>query len=125
FQVNQYDGNSELRRVGRPVTQKTISLEAAGVADLGRWNRFTLDLSELMQAEPGAIYQVKIGFRPQHSVYHCDGLTAVPEEEEEKDFSNWNGPDYYDDYDYYYPEGYDWDDRENPCTVSYFTNDKF
>ena len=126
FQVNQYDGNAELRRVGRPVVQKTISLEAAGVADLGRWNRFTLDLSELMKTEPGAIYQVKIGFRPQHSVYHCEGAaTFATEEEIVPELGDWDMPGYYyDDYDYYYPEGYRWEDRDNPCTVSYYTPDK-
>src|SRR5690606_1376664 len=31
--------------------------------------------------------------------------------------------DYY-DYDYYYPDGYSWQDRDNPCTVSYYTSDK-
>jgi hypothetical protein len=63
LQVNDFDGSQELRRVGRPILSKTISLENAGVADLGKWNRFTLDLSTLIQAEPGAIYQVRISFQ--------------------------------------------------------------
>ncbi|HTF21606.1 MAG TPA: hypothetical protein VK658_26185, partial [Chryseolinea sp.] len=71
FQVNNYDGAAELRRVGRPVLQKTISLENMGVADLGRWNRFTLDLSKLITPEPGAIYQVHLAFKRNYLAYVC------------------------------------------------------
>ena len=71
LQVNNLEGNRELRRVGRPLTRKVIPLNTSGVTDLNKWNRFTLDLSELIETEPGAIYQVKIGFRKQHSVYFC------------------------------------------------------
>ena len=44
LQVNTLGGNTQLKRVGRPVKRKRIDLEAAGVTDLNRWNRFTLDL---------------------------------------------------------------------------------
>src|SRR5690606_7538657 len=60
FQVNPYDGYQELRRVGRPVAQQQIPLNASGVTDLGKWNRFTLDLSSIIDPDPGALYQVNI-----------------------------------------------------------------
>ena len=63
LQVNNYDGNAELRRVGKPVLKKMISLENSGVTDLGKWNRFTLDLATLINTEPGAIYQVRLNVK--------------------------------------------------------------
>ena len=72
FQVNDYEGSSELRRVGKPVLKKTIALDNTGVTDLGKWNRFTLDLSKLINTEPGAIYQVRIGFKRSYLAYACE-----------------------------------------------------
>ncbi|GIV37584.1 MAG: hypothetical protein KatS3mg032_1963 [Cyclobacteriaceae bacterium] len=127
LQVNDLSGNSELRRVGRPVLRKTVSLETAGVADLGKWNRFTLDLTSLINPEPGAIYQVSIGFRKSQSAYYCPESTDTkPEQSFEED--NWNDTrdfSYWDSYEeYYYDEDYDWYQRNNPCHASYYTGER-
>ncbi len=121
LQRNQYDGNQEMRRVGRPVLRKTIPLNGDGVTNLSTWNRFTLDLAEVMRVAPGAIYQVRLGFRQQHALYDCDG--AETDEGLVSSDPSWDEPastSYYDNYDSYYPEGYDWDERDNPCHVSYY-----
>ena len=47
LQVNNLDGNRELRRVGKYVVRKTIPLDKNGTEFLHKWNRFTLDLNEL------------------------------------------------------------------------------
>ena len=73
FQVNDFEGGEELRRVGKPVLKKVVSLDNAGVTDLGKWNRFTLDLSKMINTEPGAIYQVRIGFKRSYLAYVCEG----------------------------------------------------
>lgn len=130
LQVNNITGNSQLRRVGKPVLKKRISLENAGVTDLGKWNRFTLDLATLINAEPGAIYQVKINFRHQYIAYGCDGVPGVNDDQQTFELEDWSTPDdeeysYWDSYDdYYYGEGYDWSQRNNPCHPSYYTGDK-
>ncbi|MGC4022876.1 MAG: hypothetical protein QM734_13475 [Cyclobacteriaceae bacterium] len=72
LQTNSISGNEQLRRVGKPVLSTKISLENSGVTDLGKWNRFTLDLAKLISAEPGAIYQVRIKFKKEDAVYVCD-----------------------------------------------------
>ena len=129
LQVNSIDGSSEMYRVGKRVLKKTISLDNTGVADLGKWNRYTLDLSTLIQTEPGAIYQVKLGFKKAYSTYNCDGeegdegtTTSFEGEEDAYDY------DQYEDYgyeeDYYYYDNYNWDDRDNPCTSSYYTSNR-
>ncbi len=129
LQTNDFDGNQELRRVGKPVFDKMISLENAGVTDLGKWNRFTLDLSKFISADPGAIYQVQINFKKPYLAFRCEGDPAddqTPssgfEEESYDDVSEGNYWDSYDE-DYYY-EDYDWEQRDNPCHSSYYTGQR-
>ncbi len=127
LQVNDFDGNSELRRVGKPLLKKMLSLENSGVTDLGKWNRYTLDLSQYINTEPGAIYQIRIGIKKAYSVYACveegegtnDTRSALEEdwEQPENEESAW---DSYDEYEY--GQDYDWEQRDNPCHVSYYTN---
>jgi len=132
LQVNNLDGNYELRRVGVPVIRKMLRLDNAGIADLGKWNRFTLDLSKLMATEPGAIYQVRMGFRRSYAAYHCDGLqgdfpTLAETPAFETDIAGQEGEEesYWDSYqDYYYGDNYDWQERDNPCHDSYFTSER-
>jgi len=129
LQVNDIEGNQELRRVGKKVITKTIQLSSAGVTDFGKWNRYTLDLSTLINAEPGAIYQVKLSFKKAYSSYNCDGEESGEEEasqfdEYEEEYYSYD-EGYYDSYDeYYYYEDYDWEQRDNPCHSSYYTGNR-
>lgn len=130
LQVNDMDGNSQLRRVGKPILSKTVSLEKTGVTDLaGKWNRFTLDLSTMINAEPGAIYQVRINFRRSYVAFGCDdsgqddiqsfeatGEWGAPEGDEESYWDSYN--------EYNYTDDYDWSERDNPCHSSYYVGDK-
>ena len=129
LQKNQYDGNQELRRVGRPVLKKTIALNADGITNLSNWNRFTLDLAEVIQVAPGAIYQVMLSFRKQNALYGCND-EANEEDESIYNDQSWDEPEttsYYDDEYYYdyYPDDYDWSERDNPCHVSYYNQRRF
>lgn len=123
LQVNNLGGSNEIKRVGRPVAQKVVPLNASGVVDLNEWNRFTLDLAEIMEAEPGAIYQVSINFRKSQSLYLCaDG--GDESNEDEVRLGNWDDPDlpsYWDYYSYNYDD-YNWSQRNNPCSNSYYYN---
>ncbi len=131
LQVNNLAGNSQLRRVGKPVVKKTISLENAGVTDLAKWNRYTLDLATLINAEPGAIYQVKINFRRPYVAYGCENVEGAGIDNDQQTFEleEWTAQDdessYWDSYeDYYYGGDYDWSERNNPCHSSYYRGDK-
>ncbi|NNK79972.1 MAG: hypothetical protein HKO93_00615, partial [Flavobacteriales bacterium] len=123
LQVNELATSYQLSRVGKTVLKKKIDLSSQRALDYGQWNVFTLDLDELIRQEPGAIYQVNLSFRPSYSIYPCD----YPVEEDgfedmnsygEEDYYDW---EYYDSY-YYYVPGYDWEERENPCHISYYVN---
>ena len=118
LQNNKSGGNYELRRVGRPIARKTIQLSTTGVTDLNNWNRYTLDISEYVDVEPGAFYQVRLNFRKSYSQYFCESTeeeiaSGIEEDWEYEENTNW---DYYDDY-YYY----DWENRDNPCHKAYYT----
>ena len=128
LQINELDGDYQLKRVGRLEQIETIGLQTGTAADLGKWNAFSLDLSSLVRTAPGAIYRIEIGFRKQHSLYPCgdqsDGTINQTEPEEgfddplEKELSYWDAyENYYYEGDYYY---YDWQERDNPCDDSYY-----
>lgn len=125
LQVNQLDGNREVRRVGRPLIRKKVPLNTSGVTDLGKWNRFTLDLAEHIKTEPGAIYQIELNFRKSYSAYYCEGESQQEDMESVGQEENWDDApaedsywDYYEDY--YYDPNYDWNERDNPCHTSYY-----
>lgn len=124
LQVNALDGERELARVGRLITRKTIPLKTADSPDLGRWNRFYLDLEEHIKAEPGAIYRIDLSFSRNHSVYPCPDGTGTDEPEPERTWeeeqSSYDQVQDYWYYDEYYDEDYEYGEREDPCTPSYF-----
>lgn len=121
LQTNQLGGTQQLRRVAKPIITKTIDLSSLGVTDFEQWNTFSLNLSDLVQVDPGALYQVKVGFKRKHSVYRCDddeaSIDALDEEDlwgVEAESSNW------DNYESYYSPNYEWKQRDNPCSDSYY-----
>ncbi|MCD8739879.1 MG2 domain-containing protein [Mucilaginibacter roseus] len=137
FQNNGFDGGAELRQVGKPVVQKTIRLDTDKGLNLGKKNRFMLDIDQLLRTEPGAIYRVVIGFRKEYSLYNCRaGSPANINNEEDDyggdyDYSNNTGKvndeddEFWQRYDNYYPDDYRWDERNDPCTNSYFTKQRW
>ncbi|MEI6888391.1 MAG: alpha-2-macroglobulin family protein [Bacteroidales bacterium] len=130
LQVNELGNNYDLSRVGRTVLKKSVPLK--GVADYGRWNRFSIDLSALMKAEPGAIYSVSLSFKKQYSTYPCasDSGSAVQDmvvtynTERENDSDGWNYSNSYDDEESSNGgwQNYQWAERDDPCKVSYYFN---
>lgn len=126
LQVNDFAGNQELRRVGRPILNKMVSLENSGVTDLGKWNRFTLDLSKYMQTQPGAIYQVQVNFKKAYSTYACNESTETSDDQPyyDSEYEEGGEESYWDSYDDYYYDDYDWQQRDNPCHSSYYTGNR-
>jgi len=126
LQVNQFDGKREIRRVGRIVYSEKVPLISDKAIDYGEWNTFSLDLAQLIETEPGAIYRVSIGFKKDYSLYACgqedddeeDNDVIVKEEDLNKGYDE-PGYYYYDDYDDY-DYDYSWYDRDNPCKQSYY-----
>ncbi|MBL4754636.1 MAG: hypothetical protein JKY52_13715, partial [Flavobacteriales bacterium] len=133
LQVNQFDGYTEMQRVGRIVYKGDVSLKADKAIDYGLWNNFSIDLSKFVQAEPGAIYRVKLSVKKRHSMYPCEGdeegddsdiISSLNNLEEDPEEKRYDGPgdDYwYYDEDYYgYNADYNYQERDNPCKESYY-----
>jgi uncharacterized protein YfaS (alpha-2-macroglobulin family) len=138
FQSNGFDGGYELRHVGRPVVQKTIRLDNDKGLQLNKKNRFMLDVDKLMRTEPGAIYRVIIGFRKEYSLYNCNASVqpSKNESEEDNEYDEYqdNGnnsrvsdedDEFWSRYDNYYPDDYRWEERNDPCSGSYFTKQRW
>ncbi len=130
LQDNQFDGSSDLRRAGRLVYRRQIPLYQDTSLDLHKWNDFSVDLSGLFKQEPGAIYRVKLSFRKEYSLY---GGKAAPRmipvtsgKPTEEDEEEWDEQDtYWWDSDFDWDE-YEWSDRDDPNTASYYMiSDRF
>jgi alpha-2-macroglobulin len=136
LQINKLDGSNQLKRAGRLVHKQTVLLSHEPV-DLGKWNRFYLDLEKLIQPDPGSIYRVEISFRKSYSLYYCEGEqketietadARADDEEMDQEISYWDSyQDYY--YEYYdegeYDEEYEYDERDNPCSSSYYSQNRW
>lgn len=125
-----------IRRVGRRIAKKTIKIIENKNENDGQWKTYGIDLATLFSAEPGAIYQVEISFKKEYSLYACeegDGATADSsrsrrrgnyyqnrEDEEENEEEYWDNRMYE-----FRNYRYNWRDRENPCTDSYYLQDRF
>lgn len=129
LQTNQLDDFGELMRVGRLVARKTIFMDDNGV-DLSRWNTFAIDIEDIVEPEPGAIYRLELSFDRRLSTYPCgeDSVKVSKEQiladdkvrfKEELERFDKGGYYYYHQYDW---TGYDWNRRNDPCSDSYYFN---
>lgn len=128
FQYNQFDSNDNLRPVGRKVFSRIIPISNADNFNINEMNVYQLELSKFIKPEPGAIYNVEFSIDQKFAAYPCDGnpnqdeylARMEPKKDDYETDSEMYG--YYEDY--YYPEDYNWQDRNNPCTSSYYTSEK-
>jgi uncharacterized protein YfaS (alpha-2-macroglobulin family) len=138
FQENDMGGNNELRRVAKPIVQKTIRLDDDKTLDLHIKQRFSLDIDKFLKTEPGAIYTITIGFRPQYSLYSKTSVDTSQVQTDESDDEYYDegynneytaGKDdfdsFWDNYDNYYPYGYNWEKRDDPTSRSYYNKDRW
>ncbi len=124
LQDNDLDEDSSLRRSGRLVYSKEVRLDNDPDIDLHKWNNFSVDLSNLFKQEPGAVYRIRVSFRPEHSLYGKDLTGALrtisdgkPSEEEEAEWdvqSSWYWESFID------WDEYEWDESDDPTKPSYY-----
>ncbi len=135
LQVNDLGGDENLRRVARPIVEKTVRLDDDKTLDLHKKQRFSLDIDKFIKTEPGAIYHVTIGFRPEYSLYTChagdlakksdDEGNGYDEDEVNSTSDVDDDGDFWRRYNNYYAYGYNWDDKDNPCKRSYYNKDRW
>jgi uncharacterized protein YfaS (alpha-2-macroglobulin family) len=62
LQENRLDGSKNLKRVGRLIGKEQIPLTSETPIDLGKWNTFSVDISKIVDPQPGALYRVEFNF---------------------------------------------------------------
>lgn len=130
--MNESD-NMTMRRTARLMFQKKVDLTADNDAAYGQWRTYSLDLSQLSEEDPDAMYYVTFSFKRAYSTYPCEITDSI--DDSNHDYSNVssikdNGSDQYyywdDEYDdYSYGNGdysYNWEERDDPSKISYYLN---
>jgi uncharacterized protein YfaS (alpha-2-macroglobulin family) len=134
LQSNDLGGNEDLRRVAKPIVQKTLRLDDDKTLDLHKKQKFSLDIDKFLKTEQGAIYRVTIGFRPDYSLFSCSADSSKDENDEEGYDEGYeqesksaadDDNDFWNRYDAYYPYGYNWKQKDNPCARSYYNKDRW
>lgn len=141
LQVNQLDQHNELQRVGKILFYDKVKLDNKNELNLENWNKHMIDISKYVDTDPGAIYEVAIGFRKSYSLYRCS--EEVEDDDDDENYyyygnqpqidesvdremlatPGWDKPknnesSYWDGYYYRYR------DRENPCKQAYYSKNR-
>ncbi len=149
LQENEISDNDayNIRKVGRRVAKKKITLIQDEKLNTGKWTAYSIDLSDLIKADPGSIYRVELSFDKSDAIYNCENATvsasdaedsedAYYEDEyyydEEADYSAEEAEDleereeqYWDNLIYNYKRyNYNWEQRENPCHAAYYNEER-
>jgi uncharacterized protein YfaS (alpha-2-macroglobulin family) len=134
LQVNEIEGEQELERVGKIVLQKKFDLAAINPdASSKVWQRYALDLKDMIQKDPGAIYQVRLAFKMDYTTCSTASIAVGEGDNDEAGMVKsilggyrgiyWNEDDsegWWSDED-----DYNWDNREVPCSKEYYNSEHF
>ncbi len=124
LQENELNGTQNLRQVSQPIIKTTIPLQQNNLINYQDWNVYALDLSKIIQPEPGAIYRVEFSFKEKYSLYPCTNTSKEDNQDNEEEEVKEDDVNYSDSYDYYYEEDYNWRESQNPCESYYYYNTK-
>ncbi len=124
LQENQMDGGDDLKKVGRLVYNGKIGLNPDKQEKLYRWNTYRIDLDRYVKLEKRAIYRVELRFKRAYALVGCEGYRPPADTlSEQSKLENWDSPGWYSTY--YWPDNYEWEERDNPCSDSYYTSERF
>ena len=131
LQTNDLSGTDNLKRSGRLILKKRIDLKELTDEPLTNLQSFKLDLSNLFDQEPGALYHIALSFRPEYTL-----LTEFIKERAEMDLVELDSANYEKDEvwdnsaNYYYEplqlalpydwEVYDWKKTNDPTHLSFY-----
>lgn len=123
----------QMYRVGKIIKQKTIQLDHLNPLEDGlTWKKYFLDLNDLIKTDPGAIYQIRIGFRQEYAINPCGDQMSIEKDKALSDqiyFRDEQGnqtsilDNFYGGITSY--EDYQWENRDNPCFPEYYNANRF
>jgi uncharacterized protein YfaS (alpha-2-macroglobulin family) len=122
WQSLSWSSINNLRLYGRPVYDQIVSLPK-GETDQNGWTMHGLDLSERVARNPGSMYHVYLDFGPENTSLACTASFEqydMPAEGKKMSYFNVRSEYYYDYYNYH--PMYSWEDRNDPCKISYYVN---
>jgi uncharacterized protein YfaS (alpha-2-macroglobulin family) len=120
LQNNAIGGNWELRRVGDFVFHKKIVLHKTPLKEpANRWENYSLDLSKMINTDPGSIYRIYLKFKKEYSMLACNEGNDLHDGGDDENGENYLYGDYY------YPADYSWEESEEPCSRSYYNYSRF
>lgn len=127
LQSNQISGGSSVERTGRYLWRKTIPLTPA---DPNKWNRYSFNVTDLMENHHAGLLRLTLTIRKKHSTYECSSKQTLGKSRRET-LRNMEDNGVYEavdkeaivtndisDEDRYYD--YDWENRNDPCFNAYF-----
>lgn len=125
LQTNNLEGSYQMERVGDVVfQQKYLLSELNPKSRPTAMMRYAVDLKKLVDQDPGAIYQIRIGFKQEYAEYACGNSNSFLEnnlselDNDSEIVSIWEN-------NYRYYSGYRWKHREDPCYPAYYRNQNF
>lgn len=123
---NDLDGGDNLARYGRPVAVKTILFDEG--TDFRDWHTYSLDLTGMFKAEPGAMYHIVLDTPMELSAWPGVEQEQKSLEELEKEDrvilaelnTKFDSGDTWFSESYYDWEEYDWHEESDPSKASYY-----
>ena len=116
LQDNDQGGNQSLYTVGRTVYKKHLDLREIGADKIYEWNRYHVDLSQIINKDKSALYEVEVRFKKDYAALDCIEPDASPAVFQD----GWLEDSDYLEEEYWQYYRYDWDERDNPCHQAYY-----
>lgn len=124
LQFGEMDETSYIRQAGRLIYRQTVRLDTDTTLNLHQWQNFSIDLKGLFRQERGAIYNIRLTFCKDYSLYNKaqasqfeikSGLTDYDKAiwDETRFYIDRRAPDF--DWSHY-----DWTERNDPSKDSYY-----
>ncbi|MDO4462109.1 MAG: MG2 domain-containing protein, partial [Bacteroidia bacterium] len=126
LQMGNINDINNLRMVGRPIASKTIFFDGNF---FDQWRTYAINLSEMFTSSPGDMYRIELKMDYNLSAWpDITQPTLSREDIEKKDAERLKSLNNLADADnrwessYYEWEDYDWREKNNPATKSYYAN---
>lgn len=131
LQDNTMGEDDHLRKYGRLIYKATLDLrDTQEHLNLKKKNLFAVDLSNVIKEDPGAFYRIHLHFCKEYSLYgHSENATGAQSSQmtmvrtngiSPEDQEVWDTPNGYYSENYFDWWEYEWKDRDNPATASYY-----